>query len=69
MYYLSKLTGTSDDTFNKLADDAQEQLEADIREDERKKIITELLKQETITTDAKNRYENLFSSLAMKWGN
>jgi len=48
MSYLSTLNGTTGDAFNKLAEDAQKQLEqfeAEIRKDEREKVIAELIKQ------------------------
>jgi hypothetical protein len=46
MSYLTTLKGTTGDAFNKLAEDAQKQLEkfeAEIRADEREKVIDELI--------------------------
>jgi len=48
MSYLNTLNGTTGDAFNKLAKDAQKQLEkfeAEIRKDEREKVIAELVEQ------------------------
>jgi len=48
MSYLNTLNGTTGDAFNKLAEDAQKQLaefEAEIRKDEREKVISELIEQ------------------------
>jgi DNA invertase Pin-like site-specific DNA recombinase len=47
MSYLNTLQGTTGDAFNKLAEDAQNQLkqfEDEIRADERKKVLTEIKK-------------------------
>ena len=45
MDYLGTLKGTNGDSFNKLAEDAQDSLkdfEAEIRADERQKVLAEL---------------------------
>ena len=45
MGYLDTLEGTNGDAFNKLAEDVQNQFieyEAEIREDERQKVLAEL---------------------------
>ncbi len=57
MSYLTTLKGTTGDAFNKLAEDAQKQLEqfeAEIRADEREKVIAELIEQGKLKADIKN---------------
>ena len=54
MGYLGTLAGTKGDAFNKLAEDAQASLktfEAEVRADERKKVMDELEKQGRLKPD------------------
>ncbi len=56
MSYLTTLKGTTGDAFNKLAEDAQKQLEqfeAEIRADERQKVLAELEEQGRLKREVK----------------